>query len=334
MTTAPKLALSLAFGANPRCQPILDGTVGVEGVALAASDVHAAELFHRQLAHQEFDVSEMSISSLLMIMAAGNTDWVALPIFTTRHFFGTGAYVNADAGITKPEDLRGRRIGLNEYQITAGLWSRGYFQHEHGLDRSSVEWWQERTPETSHAGASGFQPPADVTVKQIPASTSMGEMLVAGELDAILVYFWGGGVNRSTIDLAKHPKARLLFKDPAAEAARYYAKTGIFPFNHTVVVRRSIYERHPWVARSLLEAFEKAKQRSYAVMRDAVGAWVDTGIVPQAPVRTGLAKDLYPYGLAANRNVVETAMRFSHEQGLTPRVMTPEEVFAPALLDS
>ena len=329
-----KLQLSLAFSPNPRSLPILDGTVEPEGIDLLCSRVPPGELFHRQLTHQEFDVSEMSISSLLMIMAAGNRDWVALPIFTTRIFFGTQAIARNAAGIETPDQLKGKRVGVNEYQQTAALWSRGFFHHEYGVTSQDVEWWMERTPEYSHAGAVGFQAPPGVTLKFIPPESSMGEMMMKGELDAIQHYFWGGGgINRSTIDLFKQPEMHSIFPDPQAEAARYYKSTGIFPFNHTVIMRRSIYEANEWAARNVLEAFEKAKQLSYARTREATQPWIDTGVL-DASAKQSIATDLFPYGLKANRMVVEKAMEYSHEQGLTPRVMTPEELFADNLLDS
>ncbi len=331
---ATKLPLSLAFNPNPRSTPILDGTIEPEGIAFACSRVPPGEPFHRQLTHQEFDVSEMSISSLLIIMAQGNQDWFALPIFTTRTFFGTQAIARTGADIETGDQLKGKRVGVNEYQQTAALWSRGFFHHEYDVKATDVEWFMERTPEYSHAGAVGFQAPPGVKLNFIPESTSMGEMMMKGELDAIQHYFWGGGgINRSNVDLAKQPEMHYIFPDPSAESARYYRSTGIFPFNHTVIMRRSIYEAEPWAARNILEAFEKAKQQSYAVTRESTQPWIDTGVM-ESGAKTSLAEDIFPYGLAANRMVIEKAMEFSHEQGLTPRVMTPEEVFAPMLLDS
>ena len=329
-----KLQLSLAFSPNPRSKPILDGLVEPEGIGLFCSRVAPGELFHRQLSHQEFDVSEMSISSLLMITAQGNRDWVALPIFTTRHFFGSQAIARNAAGIETGEQLKGKRVGVNEYQQTAALWSRGFFHHEYGVTAQDVEWWMERTPQYSHAGAVGFKVPPGVTMKFIPENKNMGQMMMDGELDAIQHYFWGGGgINRSIIDLAKQPEMHYIFGDPQTEATRYYNKTGIFPFNHTVIVRRSIYDANPWIGRNILEAFEEAKQLHYTERREATQPWFETGVLaPEG--KASLAQDIFPYGLAANRMVIEKAMEFSTEQGLTPRVLTPEEVYAENLLDT
>ncbi len=329
-----KLQLSLAFSPNPRSKPILDGVVEPEGIELLCSHVPPGELFHRQLTHQEFDVSEMSISSLLMITAQGNRDWVALPIFTTRHFFGTQAIARNAAGIETGDQLKGKRVGVNEYQQTAALWSRGFFHHEYGVAAQDVEWWMERTPAYSHAGAVGFQAPPGVALKFIPENKNMGQMMMDGELDAIQHYFWGGGgINRSNIDLAKQSGMHYIFGDPQEEATRYYNKTGIFPFNHTVIVRRSIYEAHPWIGRNILEAFQKAKELHYNERREATQPWLDTGVMASA-AKKSMDTDLFPYGLAANRMVIETAMQYSTEQGLTPRVLTPEEIYASNLLDT
>ena len=150
MTTKP--TFSLAFAPNPRSRPIMDGTIKPEGIELIPTASGPAETFHRQLTHQEFDVSEMSLSSLAIITAQGNRDWVTLPICTTRTFFGTGALIRTDAGIESPADLKGKRVGVNEYQQTAALWARGFFQHEYGVAPTDVEWWMERTQEMSTAG--------------------------------------------------------------------------------------------------------------------------------------------------------------------------------------
>ena len=184
-----KPAFSIAFAPNPRSRPIMDGTVRPEGIELIPTASGPAETFHRQLTHQEFDVSEMSLSSLAIITAQGNRDWVTLPICTTRTFFGIGALIRTDAGIESPADLKGKRVGVNEYQQTAALWARGFFQHEYGVAPTDVEWWMERTQELSHGGATGFQPPPGVALHYMdPAKDqNLGGMMANGELDAIYV---------------------------------------------------------------------------------------------------------------------------------------------------
>jgi 4,5-dihydroxyphthalate decarboxylase len=328
-----RLQLSLIMGANERSLPVLDGSVAPDGIDLTCTVAHPSEIFWRQLHFREFDVSEMSLSSLLMAMAHGNTDWVGLPIFTSRRFFHTWAWVRADSGVGRPEDLKGKRVGVPEYQQTAALWSRGVLKHEFGVDPTDLEWWMERTEERSHGGATGFQPPAGLRFHRIPPDDSIGAMLLDGRLDATLLYIASNNlVDRSRASLEGNPKVRLLFPDPVAEGRRYYQKTGIFPINHGMVVRRSIYEQHPWVALNIFNAFRKVKEDLAARARELTATHVELGLLPPE-TRQALAVDPYPYGVKSNRHVLETVAQYSHEQGLTPRVMPLEEVFAASTLD-
>jgi 4,5-dihydroxyphthalate decarboxylase len=327
------LQLSLIMGANDRSRPVLDGTVQPDGIELTCTTAHPSEIFWRQLHFQEFDVSEMSLSSLLMTMANGNRDWVGLPIFTSRRFFHTGQWVRADSGIDKPEDLKGKRVGVPEYQQTAALWARGVNKHEFGVEPEDIEWWMERTEERSHGGATGFKPPAGVRFNRIPGDQSIGTLLLDGKLDATLLYITDNNlVDRSRITLENNPNFRLLFPNPVAEGQRYFNKTGIYPINHGMVVRRSIYEQHPWVALNLFNAFRLAKEKAAARMRELTSTHIELGLLgPEA--RTAFNVDPYPYGVKSNKKVLETVAEYSHEQGLTPRVMQMEEIFAASTLD-
>jgi len=328
-----QLQLSLIMGSNDRSRPVLDGTISPDGIDLTSTVAHPSEIFWRQLKFQEFDVSEMSLSSLLMAMANGNTDWVGIPVFTSRRFFHTGSWVRSDAGVDQPSDLKGKRVGVPEYQQTAALWSRGVLKHEFGVEPSDLEWWMERTEERSHGGATGFQPPAGVRFNRIPGDDSIGAMLSDGRLDATLLYLTDNNlVDRSRIRLEGNPAFKLLFADPAAEGRRYYAKTGIFPINHGMVVRRSIYEKHPWVALNIFNAFRLAKERVNARMRELSSTHFELGLLG-SEARSALSVDAYPYGVKSNRKVLETVCDYSFEQGLTPRRMQLEEIFAESTLD-
>jgi 4,5-dihydroxyphthalate decarboxylase len=327
------LQLSLIMSANDRSRPVLDGTIRPDGIDLTCTTAHPSEIFWRQLHFKEFDVSEMSLSSLLMAVAHGNRDWIGLPIFTSRRFFHTGVWVRQASGIDKPEDLKGKRIGVPEYQQTAALWSRGVLKHEFGVEPEDLEWWMERTEERSHGGATGFQPPPGIRFNRVPADQSIGTLLVEGKLDASLLYLSTNNlVDRSRVDLEGDPAFRLLFKDPVAEGQRYYNKTGIFPINHGMVVRRSIFEQHPWVALNLFNAFRQAKELVAARMRELVSTHLELGLLgPDA--RRALQVDPYPYGVRSNQKVLDTVAQYSFEQGLTPRVMRMDEIFAPSTLD-
>jgi 4,5-dihydroxyphthalate decarboxylase len=275
----------------------------------------------------------MSLSSLLIVTARHDTRWVALPIFTTRAFFHTGILVRTGANIERPADLRGKRVGVPEYQMTAALWARGVLQHEFDVMPADIEWYMERTEELSHGGATGFQPPPGIHCNHLSSEKSIASCLLAGELDASLFYIADTTlVDRSRVDLRNDTRVRSLFPDPVAEGARYYQKTGIFPINHCVVMRRSLYERHPWMVLNLHSAFVAAKERVATQTRELVDVYFRMGLLA-SEARAVFTTDPFPYGLKRNRHTLETLVRYSCEQGLTPRVVTLEEIFAPNTLD-
>jgi 4,5-dihydroxyphthalate decarboxylase len=324
------LKLSIGITNNPRTWPIIDGTVKPDGIDLVATVLHPSELFWRQLHFAEFAVAEMSCSSFIIALARGDTRFVGLPIFTTRRFFHTSILVARKAGIDTPADLKGKRVGVPEYQQTAALWARGVLQHEFGVRPQEIEFWMERTPEKSHGGATGFKPPPGVVVKQIPPDKSIGAMMLAGELDAALHYLSGRNlVDRSRENLASHSDFKYLFPDPLAEGIRYYRKTGLLPINHQAVVRRDVAEQEPWVVLNLLKAFNRANEIANAQRREHVAYHLATGLL------AGDAETpLLHHGVKANRKVVETIAQYSLEQGLTPRLVKIEELYAPNALES
>ena len=330
--TAAKLELSIALSENENTRAVLDGRIAPDAIALYPTALHPSEMFWRQLKFAEFDVSEMSMSSLTIATSHGPTPWVMLPVFTTREFFHLRILVRVAAGIDKPADLRGKRVGVPEYQQTAAIWSRGVLQHEFGVHPREIEWHMERAPEMSHGGATAFAPPDGVTVNRIPLSTNIGEMLVRGELDATLLYLTDRNlVDRSRIDLSNDARFRPLF-DRKVEGPRYYAKTGIYQINHGMVMRRSLYERHPWAALNIYNAFVKARAEVIRARDTALHRHYEPGLIGD-DVRRALAADTMAYGVKANRTVLETVTHYVHEQGLTSRRVGLEQLFAPSTLD-
>ncbi len=324
------LPLSLGMAANPRTWPIFDGRVKADGIDLLPSPVFASELFWRQLKFGDFDVAEMSMSSLMMAVAAGDRRWLGLPVFTTRKFFHSEILVRRAAGIEKPADLKGRRVGVPEYQQTAALWTRGALEHEFGVRPGEMEWWMERVPSHSHRAAIGFDAPPGVTIRQVPAEKNLGTMILAGEIDAIVHYIVNPNlVDRSTADLWHHPDIRPLFPDPLAEGIRYYKKTGLLPINHGMVIKREIAERHPWVVLNLLKAFVRANDIAERERLEHAQYHVATGQVDSEKLSLALVR----HGVVANRKVLETAAQYSEEQGLTPRRVKLGEIFALSTLD-
>ena len=329
-----KLQLSIGMARNPRTSAIFDGSVKPDGIDLICTPIHASELFWRQLRFGDFDVSEMSMSSLMMAVAGGDDRWVGIPVFTTRRMFQVGTLVRKDRGIDKPADLKGKKLGVPEYQQTAALWTRGFLQHEYDVHPRDIEFWMERNPEHSQGGAVGFKPPDDVKLFYIPNHTNLGQMMLDGELDGALRYLAGTDnlIDRSTLDLYHHPDFKTLFPDPHAEGVRYYKKTGLYPINHGMIIKREIAEKHPWVVLNLFKAFAKANDLAEKARREAVRYHLEVGLVPPEAGK-GLATPLIRHGIKANRKVLETAAQYSYEQGLTPRLIKLEELFAPSVMD-
>ena len=330
--TAAHIELSIALSDNERTRPLLEGAVAAQGIKLLPTMIHPSEMFWRQLRFGEFDVSEMSMSSLIISLSRGDTRWVALPVFTMRKFFHTSIIVRTDSGIATPADLRGKRIGVPEYQQTWAIWARGILQHEFGVHPRDVEWFMERNPDKSHGGATGFRAPAGVRVNQIAAASNIGEMLLRGELDGAIHYLVDKNlVDRSTADISS--VTRYLFPDPAAEGRRYFAKTGLFPINHGVAVRRSLLQSHPWIALNLYSAFLAAKEQIARCGKSYLNWYFESGLLDGGVERTLAEKDPLAYGVQASRPVLETITQYVHEQGLSERRVALDEIFAPSTLD-
>jgi 4,5-dihydroxyphthalate decarboxylase len=339
-----RLQLSACFSRNILTAPLLAGDVVPEGIDWSVSALHPSEMFWRQLKFGDFDVSEMSLASLCIAADHGVRDWVALPVFTTRRFFHTGIIVRDGSGVTGPRDLAGKRVGVPEYQQTAAVWARGALLHEWGVAPESVRWFMERPPERSHGGATGFAPPPGVDLRYIPADSSIAAMLRAGELDASLVYL----SDRNLVDRSRGPAGaiagvRNLFPDPAAEGRRYFAKTGLLPVNHTVVVRAGLLRRHPWVALNLAGAFLAAKRAAFdpltrqeAEIGSAGGLlepWLRIGALPPDLLAALERTDPLPYGLRSQQPVLTALARYLREQGLTGSEVDIQSLFAESTRD-
>jgi 4,5-dihydroxyphthalate decarboxylase len=319
----PRLPLSFALTENARTQPILDGAVTIEGVDIMATGLFPSVLFWRQLKFGDFDVSEMSLSSLMISTSHGPTPWLALPIFTTRVFFHTDMIVRSDSGIRVPADLRGKRVGVPEYQQTRAVWTRGVLQHEFGVAPHEIQWFMERTPDRSHGGSTGFKVPAGIDLSYVSADTDLGSMLLSGELDAAVHHFsMPTIIDRAFVNLSGRSEVRKLFPDPIAEAKRYYDATGIYPINHCVVIRRFLAERHPELVLQIYDAFVTAKNVSDARRANLLEPYLTTGGLEALPA------DPLPYGIAACRGILETLTGYIAEQGLTDRKIGLDEIFA------
>jgi 4,5-dihydroxyphthalate decarboxylase len=327
-----KLELSLAVTNNERTRPIVDGTVGWDAIAPIVSVLDPGEMFWRQLKFAEFDVSEMSLASLFIGASQGRRDWVALPIFTARRFFHTEMMVHVDAGITTPADLRGKRLGVPEFQQTAAVWDRGILKHEFGVDMRDIHYFMERGGQKSHGATTNFEPPPGVQLTHVAEDSSIAKMLLNHEIDGTLHYISSlNPVDRSGVDLLAQPQLRRLFPDPVAEGRRYYAKTGLFPINHCMVVRRTLLEAHPWLALNIYTTFLAAKQIGLARHLAEAEPYMRLGLIDPA-ARAALGRDIYAYGIVAARPVLDTIRTYLEEQQLATNVPPLEAVFAAQTL--
>ncbi len=322
------VALSLACGPYDRTLPVLDGRVRIEGVELSPLVLSAEETFFRMVSHREFDVSEMSFSSYLLTRERGEP-FIALPVFPSKSFRHSSIYVRADAGIERPEDLVGRTVGIPEYQVTAAVWIRGILSDYHGVPAESVSY---RSGGLYTPGRTEKIPVAPVGIDLAPISAhdTVGQALVGGEVDAL----YSPRPPREFLD--GDPRVVRLFRDTRAAEIDYYRASGIFPIMHTLVIRREVYERDRWLARSLLKAFTEAKDLALSALKFAAPLVASLPFAYQEvdEVVSLMGDDYWSYGLEANRHNIETLVRYEHEQGLISRRPSVEELFAPETLGS
>jgi 4,5-dihydroxyphthalate decarboxylase len=335
----PRIKLSFISGSNERVEPLLDGTVEPEGVELLVTLSDPSETFWRQLKFQEFEISEMSLSSYLIAKSRG-FDMIAIPVFPSRRFMHAQLSYNVDSGVKQPGDLVGKRIGVGEYQQTAALWTRGVLEHDFGVSQYKVHWYMERTEELSHGGATGFTPPKGISFNRVPADKSLASMLVANEIDAASVHrAFQRGTN--IIDRSTHiraaggdwSKVKPLFPDFAAEGERFFKAHGYIPANHAYIIRGDTARKYPWLAFNLYKAFVKAKEIAQEKLADSIPSGLIFGPQYLATSKKIFGADPFPYGVAANRGMLQTIIDYSHEQGLTAEKLKIEDLFAPSTLD-
>ena len=330
-----EIHLSYAGQHIDRIGPLLTGEVKPRGITLHFERMANPDVYYQQVKFHRWDLSEMSFSFALIALSRGAWPYKLLPIFHHRFFPYTTLQVHADAGIEKPEDLKGKRIGSFDYAQTMSLWTMGQLHHEFGVKPTDVIWYQERSEQFSVVGAFGdFKVPPGLDVRF--ATTDFATMFLNREIDggSILHHPQGASLERPKQDLTGHPKLKTLFPDPQAEAVRYYKKNGVIPLNCPLAIRTSIIEEHPWVATSLTEAFGRAKQltmeRFYG--RDGVPPFFLFGRQALAEQREIFGDDPNPDGIKANAKAIDMIQDYALELGFTPKKQPLEEIFAEEVL--
>jgi 4,5-dihydroxyphthalate decarboxylase len=324
------LRLTLACWNYDRTRALADGRVRPDGIELTCLELPVEETFFRMIRHREFDAAELSLSSYVLSLADPNPPFVAMPVFPSRSFRHSCIYVHGASGIAQPADLAGKRIGCPEYQLTACVWIRGTLADEYGVPADSPTYVVGGQEEPGRREKLRLDLPPSIRVERIGPGETLAAMLARGGIDALYTprmpstFRNGGGT------------VRRLFEDFAAVERDYFRRTTLFPIMHVVVVRRELYERERWVAQSLAKAFAAAQREAYADLTETAALktmlpWL-TAHVEEA--RREMGDDFWPYGLDRNREVLATFLRYSHEQGLAKRLLTPDELFAPETLES
>jgi 4,5-dihydroxyphthalate decarboxylase len=325
-----KLRLTLACWNYDRTRPLLEGRIPIDGIDLNYLNLPVEETFFRMLRHREFDAAEMSLSSYTFSLFRENPPFVAIPVFPSRFFRHSCIYIHANSGIREPKDLIGKRIGNPEYQMTAPVWIRGIMSDEYCVPVTSATYLSGGEEEPGRPEKLALNLPPEIRTQTIPSDKTLSRMIESGEIDALYTArapstFRGGS-----------GQVKRLFPDYQKVEREYFEKTKIFPIMHTVVIRRDVYERDPWVAQSLYKAFAAAKQEAWADLHEmaALKTMLPWLVQHVEDTEKTLGRDFWPYGLEPNEHVLSTFLRYSYEQGLSKRQLTPRELFAPESLES
>lgn len=323
-----KLDLSLAVGPYDRTRALIDGSVQIDGVTPACMTLSPEEIFFRAFRNTEFDICELSLSSFTVKTAQGNCPYVGVPAFVSRAFRHNSIYVRTDR-IREPADLKGKRVGVPEYQLTANVWARAILEDDHGVKPSDIQWVRGGIEDADRPEKISIKLPADVKLEDAPKGKSISVLLAEGAID--------GFIAPRPPSLPKNtPNVGWLFSDPVAAATDYFKRTGIFPIMHIVGVRRELADKHPWLPGAVLKAFEQAKSYALTQLRDTSATKVTLPFVEErlGEARALMGEDFWSYGVNANRKTLETFLRHHHSQGLSSRLVTPEEMFHPGTLES
>jgi 4,5-dihydroxyphthalate decarboxylase len=317
------------MGDYDRTRALLDGRVQIDGVDPVYMTLSPEEIFFRAFRNVEFDITEMSFSSYLVKASKGESPYVAVPVFLSRAFRHTSIYVRTDR-VKRPEDLKGRRIGVPEYQLTALVWARSILQDDYGVRPEDVTWVRGGIDEPGRPEKIKLQLPPDVRMESAPEDDTISAMLDRGDIDGFIAPRPPGGA------ALRNPNVGWLFPDPTAVAKDYYKRTGVFPIMHVVGIRKELAEQHPWLPGAVLKAFEQSKAAALAHLSDTSATKVTLPFVEEQlkAAREAMGEDYWSYGVPANRRTLETFVRHHHSQGLSARLMSVDEIFHPATYES
>ena len=324
-----KLELSVAVGDYDRTRALIDGSVAIDGVNPIYMTLVPEEIFFRAFRAVEFDICELSLSSYTVKTAQDNSPYIAVPAFVSRAFRHTAIYVRTDR-VKKPEDLKGRKVGLPEYQLTANVWARALLDDDYGVKPADIHWIRGGIEEPGRPEKLAIKLPPGVRLDNAPEGTTISGLLEAGEID--------GFIAPRPPTLARKDNAQIgwLYADPIAAGRDYFRRTGIFPIMHLTGIRRTLVEKHPWLPAAVFKALEQAKAKCLNALEDTSATKVTLPFVEEQlrAARELMGHDFWSYGLSANRKVLDTFLRHHHAEGLSSRLVSPGELFHPATHES
>ncbi|MGR3455500.1 ABC transporter substrate-binding protein [Pseudooceanicola sp.] len=324
------LKLSLAMGNYDRTRAIVDGRVKIDGVDPIPMLLSPEEMFFRAFRHQAFDVSELSLSSYSISVARGEPHYIAVPVFLSRAFRHTSVYIRTDRGIDTPEDLKGKRIGIAEYQLSANVWVRGILEEDFGVKPSDVTWVRGGMDTPGRPEKIKVDLPEDVIVEAAPEGATLNQMLMDGEIDGFVGPRWPRCFAEG------HPHVGRLFRDSVGAAEDYYRRTKIFPVMHVLGLRRALAEEHPWLPAALMKGFAEAKRIAQDALQDTSATKVTMPFVEDNLNRAQalMGQDPWTYGVPGNAHTLDKFLGYHAAQGLSPRRVKIEELFHPSTLEA
>ena len=324
-----KLRLSIAVRDYDRTRALSDGTVQIDGVDPVFLALDPEEIFFRAFRHAEFDICELSLSSSTVKTAQGDFAYVGVPAFVSRAFRHTSIYVRTDR-VKKPEDLKGKKIGVAEYQLTANVWARALLEDEYGVKPSDIRWIRGGLEEAGRVEKIAVTLPPETRMEEAPEGKTLNALLEAGEIDAFI-----GQRTPSCFEQGK-PNIGWLWPDPMSVAKDYFRKTGHFPIMHMIGVRRSLVAQHPWLPATVLKAFTRAKSVCLGLLEETSASKVTLPFMEEQvrAARDLMGADFWPYGVSANRRSLEYFLAQHHKQGLSPRLVSVDEIFHPTTFEA
>ncbi len=319
-----ELTVSLGCCDYDRTRAIFDGRVAIKGCNVIGNPIEPEEAFHRAFKFQEFDISELSLSSHMITTSRGENEYVGVPAFVSRIFRHSGIYIRTDRGIDRPESLAGKTIGLPEYQITANVWIRGTLHDDYGVNPSDIHWRSGGLEDPGRDERSPLKLPTEIDLKPIAGDRTLSAMLADGELDGVI------SARAPSCYLQGAPNVDRLFPDFRDVERDYFKRTGIFPIMHIIGIRKSLCEAHPWLPVNVYNAFVEAKRMCMAELGQIGHLYTSLpwGVAEFQDAQALMGEDYWRYGVEENRLELETLCRYSFDQGLSARKLSPEDLFA------